>query len=263
MILPNQIRRGVVVITVDNEKFIVDDYDDGTNNPVGHFAVHCVKHEGDMNGKWIGSEKIKSVKRTNIKEPVRTTDMAISQWQNFGPKTLTENINDMSKYVCGTNNKNPKYQIFVVANKNNVNQWETNSLHDAEKSIDIFFNTEKLPRTVANIYKIERLNLTNIEKRKFIKQGKLLRKLHFIKSINKKTDENTMKTFKQLLKESAGKPRIFKIEFTSDGEKLMNRVWAEYIDYAIEKLKKKYDNVIISRYSFDQEKQNKSDADIK
>jgi hypothetical protein len=84
MIVPNQIRRGVVVVTVDNEKFIVDDYDDGTNNPVGHFAVHCVKHERDMNGKWIGSEKI-IVKRTK-KQPVRHYGLS----GRIGPKTLSE-----------------------------------------------------------------------------------------------------------------------------------------------------------------------------
>ena len=70
--------------------------------------------------------------------------------------TIREYLNEMtnadqfSKLV----GNGGEFCVFIVANKNNVNQWQAETLDDAEKSIQLFLEMNPhLNRSIANIYK--------------------------------------------------------------------------------------------------------------
>ena len=49
------------------------------------------------------------------------------------------------------NDSKDKFKVFVIANKNYVNQWSTTSLENARESIRLFFKESSLPRSKAII----------------------------------------------------------------------------------------------------------------
>jgi hypothetical protein len=66
--------------------------------------------------------------------------------------TTLQKIKGMKKSQDYMNNSfGDPYQVFVMANKNYVNQWTTVSLEDARKSIKLFFKETILPRNKAVI----------------------------------------------------------------------------------------------------------------
>jgi hypothetical protein len=72
-----------------------------------------------------------------------------------------------------------KYLISIVANKNSVNKWNTKTLEDAEKSIQLYIKMNpNLNRTEAKIYEIISVKINKVGGKKIEKfESELIKKI--------------------------------------------------------------------------------------
>lgn len=63
-----------------------------------------------------------------------------------------------------------QFSVSVIANKNNVNGWSTETLSDAKKSLELFLKINpELNRSIANIYKKISYKIIKVRGKKTVK----------------------------------------------------------------------------------------------